>query len=284
MRRFDRAVLALLLGALALSGCSTVTVNSDTLDAGGPTGTAPGRPLDYGMLMRIAAAARAGGDLANALGLYRRAAALDPRQPAPLVAAGDTLVKMGRPNEAIVAYNAALTRAPGDPAALRGLARAYLTTGKPELALRPLAVAYQQTPNDPKLLELLGVADDFAERHAAAQARYRRGLELLPNDPGLSIDLALSLALTGDYDTATAVLRPLAMAVNASPRERQTLALVYGLAGNRASAERLARLDLDPASVRRNLAYYDSLRRLSPAARTRALRALGLNRAPPAAS
>ena len=84
--------------------------------------------------MRIGAAAHGGGDLDTAVGLYRRAAELNPRAAAPFAAAGDTLVEMGQINEAIVAYNAALAREPRDPAALRGLARAYLRTGKPELA------------------------------------------------------------------------------------------------------------------------------------------------------
>ncbi|HTV87448.1 MAG TPA: tetratricopeptide repeat protein, partial [Stellaceae bacterium] len=147
-------------------------------------------------------------------------------------------------------------------------------TGKEELAGHPLSIAYKETPNDPKLLQLIGVADDFSDEHAEAQARYRRGLELLPHDPGLSLDLALSLALTGDYPEAIAILRPIALAVGASPRERQTLALIYGLEGDRPEAERIGRLDLDAQAVQQNLVFYDSLRRLSPEARSRAIRSL----------
>ncbi len=93
--------------------------------------------------------------------------------------------------------------------------------------------------------------------------------------PGLSIDLGLSLAMTGNYAEAVGILRPLATAVTSSPRERQTLALIYGLQGDRRAAEQMARLDLDPESARRNLAYYDGLRRLSPEARQRAILSLG---------
>ena len=209
--------------------------------------------------MRIGAAAHAGGDPATAVGVYRRAALLDPVAVAPLVAAGNTLMELRQNNEAIVAYNSALARNDKDPEALRGLARAYLMTGKPQLAGEPLSIAFKQTPDDPKLLQLIGVADDFTGQHDEAQARYRRGLELLPRDPGLSVNLALSLAVTGNYAEAVAVLAPLAAAMNASPRERQTLALIYGLQGDRSQAERMARLDLDPQSVQRNIAYYDTL-------------------------
>src|SRR5205823_3514020 len=98
-----------------------------------------------------------------------------------------------------------------DPEALRGLARALLMTGKPELAGKPLAIAFENTPDDAKLLQLIGVGDDLAGQHEEAQARYRRGLELLPRDPALSVNLALSLALTGNYPEAIAILRPIAM-------------------------------------------------------------------------
>ncbi len=271
MARYYAAASVFALAALALGGCVQVTPHLDPLAISGRDG---GQPVTYDTLMRLAADAHAAGDLAAAVGFYRRAAGLDQGAVAPFVGAGNTLLEMGNVNEAIVAYNAALARNAYDPEALRGLARANLLTGKPELAGRPLAIAYRETPNDPKLLQLIGVADDFADEHAEAQARYRRGLELLPHDPGLSLDLALSLALTGNYQEAIAMLRPIALARGASVRERQTLALIYGLAGNRVEAARIGRLDLDPQAVEQNLAYYDSLRRLSPEARSRAIRSL----------
>ena len=284
MKRFDAAASAFFaLGLLSLAGCETVSTQGmdplmhaiDPLTINGRDGG--GQPLNYQTLMRIGAAAHAGGDDAAAVGVYRRAAGLAPTQPAPFVGAGNSLLEMGKVNEAIVAFSSALTRNPQDAEALRGLARGYLLTGKPELAGQPLSVAYQETPNDPKVMELIGVADDFAGQHEEAQARYRRGLELMPGDPALSLDYALSLALTGDYAQAVAVLRPLATRVGSTPRERQMLALIYGLQGNRSAAAQMARLDLDAASAARNLAYYDSLRRLTPQARARAIQSLGVH-------
>jgi Flp pilus assembly protein TadD len=274
MKRFDVAASILFaLGLLALTGCDESPLHIDPLNVDGRDGG--GTPLSYETLMRIGAAAHAGGDLPTALGIYRRAAALDTHSVTPFVAVGNTLLEMGNYNEAIVAYNSALAREDRDPEALRGLARAYLMTGKPELAGQPLSVAFQDTPDDPKLFELIGVADDFVGQHEEAQARYRRGLELLPGDPALSVDLALSLALTSKYPDAIRLLAPIATAPNSTPRERQTLALIYGLSGNMRAAEQMARTDLDPQSVQRNLAFYDTLRRLSPDARERAIQSIG---------
>jgi Flp pilus assembly protein TadD len=266
-----------ILAALMLAGCAASPFHLDPLnvdgrDGGGPTPT-------YPMLMRIAAAARAGGDLPNAVGVYRRAAEMAPQDPTPLIAAGDVLLQMGSVNEAIVSYNAALIR-PGDTLGAQvGLAKAFLKTGKPELALSPISKAVEVDPGDPKLLLLLGVAEDLAGRHWEAQAYYRDGLARAPGDPALTVDLALSLALSGSYANAIAVLQPLAMSAGGSAQERQTLALIYGLSGNTAEAARLGRIDLDEISVEHNLAYYQSLRELPPEARSQAILSTGPARA-----
>ena len=209
MKRFGAAASILcVLGSIALVGCEDIPWHVDPLSVGGRDGAGSLKTVPYPTLMRLGAGAHAGGDLATAVGLYRRAAEVDPTAAAPLVGAGNTLVEIGKIDEAIVAYQAALSRDGHDADALRGLARAELLTGKPELAGQALATAYKDTPDDPKLLQLIGVADDFAGQHEEAQARYRRGLELLPGDPALSLDFALSLALTGKYPEAIGVLRP----------------------------------------------------------------------------
>jgi Flp pilus assembly protein TadD len=253
---------------VSLAGCVTEPVHLDVMSVNGRDsgGTVP----SYDSLMRIGAAARSGGDLPSALGVYRRAAEVDPLNPAPLTAAGDVLLEMGSVNEAIVSYNNALLRGQYLPA-LIGLTKANLKSGKPSLAMEPLSKAYAISPNDPKVLLLLGVTKDLAGEHGEAQAWYRLGLGVAPGDPALVVDLALSLALSGDYPNAITVLQPVALAPGASAQERQTLALIYGLRGNVAEAERLNRIDLDDASVAHNLAYYATLRELSPEARTRAL-------------
>jgi Flp pilus assembly protein TadD len=258
-----------LLVTLLLAGCAGSPVNLDPLsvngrDGGGPTPT-------YPMLMRIGAAAQSGGDLANAVGIYRRAAEMAPQEPAPLIAAGDALLQMGAINEAIVSYNSALVR-PGDTQGAQiGLAKAFLRTGNPQLALAPLSKAAEVNPEDPKLLLLLGVTKDLEGKRGEAQAYYRDGLARAPGDPGLTTNLALSLAMSADYRNAITVLQPLALAPTSSPRERQTLALIYGLNGNASEAARLSRIDLDDASVEHNLGYYKTLRELPTEARSRAI-------------
>jgi Flp pilus assembly protein TadD len=271
------AFLFSVFAALALAGCAASPVHLDALNVDGRDGGSP--TPTYPMLMRIGAAARSAGDLPNAVGVYRRAAEMAPTDPAPLIAAGDVLLQMGNTNEAIVSYHAALVR-PGDKLGAQvGLAKAFLKTGKPELALAPITTALEESPGDPKLLLLLGVTRDLAGQHSEAQAYYRDALTRAPGDPGLTVDLSLSLALTGDYANAIVVLQAVALSPAASPWERQTLALIYGLKGDMAEAARLCRIDLDDVAVEHNLAYYQTLRELSPEARNRAI--LSASRSPP---
>ncbi|HWD60484.1 MAG TPA: tetratricopeptide repeat protein [Stellaceae bacterium] len=259
-----------LLSVIGLAACQdTPSLHLDPLATDGRTGSAP--DLSYAAVMHIANASRSAGDFANAINLYRHAATMDKGNPEPLVALGDTLLAMGKPDEAIVNYNAALKLDAKSQGALRGLAKAYLKTGRPDLAGSPLATAYQAMPNDPKLLLLIGVADDFIGQHGYAQTRYQQGLHYAPGDRSLLVDLALSLALSEKFDQAIATLRPVAYAPAATPQERQTLALIYGLKGDQKSAREIARHDLDAAAVDHNLAFYDTLRRLAPDARSRAI-------------
>ena len=270
IRLRSATVLSLILGSMMLTGCETSsTTQLDPLAVNGRTGSAP--EVGYGGVMHIAAASRAAGDYGNAISLYRHAVSMETSNPEPLVALGDTLLDMGRFDDAIINYNAALKLSPKDPMALRGLAKAYLKTGRPDLAASPLAVAYTDIPDDPKLLLLIGVADDFIGQHAHAQNRYRQGLRIAPTDRSLTTNLALSLALSERFGEAVDVLRPVALAPNATPHERQTLALIYGLKGDEKMARELARRDFDAAAADHNLAFYDTLRHLPPEARSRAI-------------
>lgn len=271
MTRLGRAAaLGAALSLIGLTGCEEVTsLHLDPLSTQGRNGNAP--VVTYEAIMHVAGASRSGGDYANAISMYRHAAKMEPLRPEPLIALGDTLLEMGQANEAVLNYNAALSANPRSPEALRGLAKAYLKTGRPDLAGSPLAAAYQDTPNDPKLLMLIGVADDFIGRHEDAQGRYAQALKLAPADRAVSLNLALSLALSERYGEAVGLLLPIVRGPGATPRERQTLALIYGIKGDQVAARQLALVDLDPASADHNLAFYESLRRLSPDARSRAV-------------
>lgn len=257
---------------LALSACSVFS-GKDTLGtrASGatPGNAAPEQSADT--MLKVADETRAGGDLGNAVGLYRRAHELSPRDPVPLARAGDTLAQLQAYSEAGEAYQAALELDHDNPDLHRGFANVLLALGKPQLALAHLEIAVSKNSGDSRTYNALGVAHDLAGRHDLAQEDYRKGIALAPDQLSLRNNLGLSQALSGDFNGGIATLSDLVARPGATPRNRQNLALVYGLAGDDTHAALVARSDLDESAVRNNLAYFTLLRSLDDVGRTAAI-------------
>jgi Flp pilus assembly protein TadD len=233
--------------ALTLSAC-----------AGGPQ-QAPTVSADT--ILRVADLTRGQGDLVSAAGLYQKAHELNPTDPHPLILLGETLAKLGSPGSAAEAYRAALQLDGTNAEALRGLATALLNTGQPDAAIAEYEKALD-TGEDYRLYNGIAVAYDMLGDHASAQTYYRTALQLSPGNLELNNNLALSLALEGRYKESIALLEHASADPLAPPRYRQNLAFVYSLAGDRDRARQLAERDLDPATVERNMTYFDVLKGL----------------------
>jgi Flp pilus assembly protein TadD/cell division protein FtsN len=254
---------------LALAACSNKDTSGTRASGATPGNLAPEQTSDT--MLKVADETRAGGDLGNAVGLYRRAHELAPRDPVPLARAGETLAQMQAYTEAADAYQTALSIAPDDPDLHRGFGNVLLALGKPQLALAHLEIAASKNSGDARIYNALGVAHDLAGRHDLAQQDYRRGLALAPEQQSLRNNLGLSQALSGDFNGGIATLSDLVSRPGSTARNRQNLALVYGLAGDTTHAALVARSDLDEAAVRNNLAYFTLLRSLDDVGRTAAI-------------
>lgn len=268
------AACAFLIAA-AVSGC-----------AGDPfEGIARPRPADASndhpdaakaaALVRVADATAAAGDLASATAMYRRAYAIDPYDTAIAVRLADTVLRLGDANEAAEIFRKA--SADGKNAdALRGYARALIALDQPEAAISQLEAALRLSETS-ATYNAIGVAYDLLGDHGAAQAYYRTGLDIDSGSLALQNNLGLSLAVSGRFDEAIAVLRRVAARSGAGPRQRLNLALVYGLAGETEAAAETARIDLQEHAVRQNLAFYETLRALKDSRQT--IRAIGAHNA-----
>jgi Flp pilus assembly protein TadD len=73
-------------------------------------------------------------------------------------------------------------------------------------------------------------------------------------------DLALSLALTQQYDAALETILPVARLASATPQIRQNLALIYGLKGDSDTADALSLIDLDRIETSSNMKLFSALR------------------------
>ena len=253
-RRLRVVALAFTLAALPLAGCGTF---GD--EAAKPAAT-QSQNASYGSLMRIAAQAQAQGDLNTASTLFGRAHETMPDKVEPLLGLAAALTDLGRPREALDAWRTALTREPTNGDALRGYARTLIAMDQPEEAARQYASLLSREPKDVRALTGLGVAKDMMGDHAGAQQQYHLALTLAPKDRSARNNLGFSLLVSGKPTEAITILEPLARDPAATAQQRQNLALAYGLAGRDEEAARMARLDLDDASVRKNLAYYREAR------------------------
>jgi Flp pilus assembly protein TadD len=245
---------ALVVGlGLLMGGCATDPL-TDTVD------TVPGSTV--ASLKRLGHATMETGDYASAAGFYRRAQEQSEGDFEALLGLGTAMSRLGASDEAARTLRKALNLQPGDPDARRELGNALIALGQPSLAIAEFEASFDKK-QDARCLNGIGVALDMLGEQAAAQEQYQAGLRLEPGNLSIRNNLALSLAVSGKYADSLRLLEPIARQPNATLRQRQNLALIYGLAGDRDKAAAVGRLDLDEISVRRNLAFYETLRAMN---------------------
>ncbi|MCG8510314.1 MAG: tetratricopeptide repeat protein [Rhodospirillales bacterium] len=220
-------------------------------------------------ILRVAESTRAGGDLASAVGLYRRAHLLAPERADALVEMGRTQFELGAIADSAQAFTKAIRLEPGSGAARYGLGKSLTALNKPRDAAEQFRHAVAIEPANPDHHNGLGVALDYASDHPAAQQAYINGLEINPDDIKLRNNLAFSMLLDGDFADAIQQFEEIASNPLAGPTHRQNLALAYGLAGQMEKAAQTARRDLNEDQVRHNLSVYERLRNESGAERVR---------------
>lgn len=248
-----RVAMVMSVGA-ALAGCGAFDFRNDRpSDKNAAAGLTPAQVAPA---LRLARATRANGDLASAISLYRSVTAIQPADPAVVVELGDTLVDANSMDDAIDAYNRVDQKSPAWLDALLGLEQVYLALAEPAKALEYADKANALSPQDHRVGIGRGVALDMLGRHTEAQECYRAVLNAAPRDVAARNNLALSLAMTKQFDEAIQIMTSMARSSTATPRIRQNLALIYGLAGDAERAAALSRVDLDAPATEANLRFF----------------------------
>ena len=144
---------------------------------------------------------------------------------------------------------------PQNMALLGAYGRALAEAGDLNQALDVLGRAH--TPDNPdwRILNAQGAVLDQLGRHAEAQRHYSAALKIVPSEPSVLSNLGLSFALMKDLKRAESTLRRAFIQPNADPKVRQNLALVVGLQGRFAEAEKIARADLPNDEAAANVSY-----------------------------
>jgi Flp pilus assembly protein TadD len=157
--------------------------------------------------------------------------------------------------QAVAVLEQASMRNPRDMPLLGAYGRALADAGDYNQALEVLDRAH--TPDNPdwRILNAQGAVLDQLGRHSEAQRHYSAALKIVHNEPSILSNLGLSYVLTKDLKHAEVTLRLAAAQPNAAPKVRQNLALVVGLEGRFAEAEKIAAADLPPDEAAANVEY-----------------------------
>jgi Flp pilus assembly protein TadD len=161
--------------------------------------------------------------------------------------------------QAVAVLEQASIRNPHNMPLLGAYGRALAEAGDYNQALDVLSRAH--TPDNPdwRVLNAQGAVLDQLGRHPEAQRHYSAALRIVPNEPSILSNLGLSYALTKDLKRAEATLRQAVGRPDAAPKVRQNLALVVGLQGRFAEAEKIAGADLPPGEAAANVSYLRQL-------------------------
>jgi Flp pilus assembly protein TadD len=157
--------------------------------------------------------------------------------------------------QAVAVLEQASIRNPRSMPLLGAYGRALAEAGNYAQALDVLSRAHTPDQPDWRILNAQGAVLDQMGRNAEAQRHYTAALKMVPNEPSVLSNLGLSYALMKDLKRAEATLRRAVAQPDADPKARQNLALVVGLQGRFAEAEKIARADLPEDEAAANVSY-----------------------------
>jgi Flp pilus assembly protein TadD len=234
-RLLGSAALAAVL-ALSAAGCKT-TGDDITGSIGSPS------------------APQSDADLRRSLETLSERYKSNPADPEAAMAYAKALRATEQRAQAVAVLQQASIRNPRDMKLLGAYGRALADAGEYTEALDALGRAH--TPDNPdwRILNAQGAVLDQMGRHDEAQRHYSAALKIVPNEPSVLSNLGLSYLLQKNLKRAEFTLRRAVGQANASPKVRQNLALVVGLEGRYAEAEKIASADLPESESAANVAY-----------------------------
>jgi Flp pilus assembly protein TadD len=223
--------------ALGLCGCQTSLTSSDVTGALG----------DKAETSRSA-------DPRRDVDLYAERYRANPKDADAALRYGKALRATGQKSQAVAVLEQATIANSDNKALLAGYGRALADNGNFQQAFDVLGRAH--TPDNPdwRILSAQGATLDQLGRFEEARQYYSSALKIRPDEPAVLSNLALSYVLSKDLPKAEETLRRANGRAGNDPRVRANLALVVGLRGNTAEAEKIAKADLPPEEAAANVA------------------------------
>jgi len=181
---------------------------------------------------------------------------------------GKALRAAGQRAQAVAVLEQATIAHPGDKALLAGFGRALADNGNFQQAFDVLGRAHSPEDPDWRILSAQGTVLDQLGRGEEARQYYASALRIVPDEPSVLSNLALSYLLSKDLAKAEETLRRASSQPNADARVRLNLALVVGLRGHMAEAESIAKEGRPPEEAAANVAYLRRMLSKQAAAKT----------------
>ena len=194
-------------------------------------------------------------DPRHAVEIYGERYRADPKDPDVALAYGQALRATGQRSQAAAVLEQATLAHPGNRALLAGYGRALADNGNFQQAFDVLSRAHTPANPDWRILSVQGTTLDQLGKHDEARRYYASALKIVPDEPSVLSNLALSYVLSGDLPKAEEILRKAYGNTRADARVRQNLGLVVGLQGRFAEAETIVKADLPPEEAAANVAY-----------------------------
>jgi Flp pilus assembly protein TadD len=232
------ATAATLLLAVAAGGCAS---RGSSPDVTGSIATAPQPRTEAEWRQEM-----------NVWGQRYRA---NPADPEAAIRYAQALRAIGQRAQATAVLEQATIQNPSDQALVGAYGRALADNGNYKQALEVLDRAHSPDRPDWRILSVQGAALDQLGRHGDAQRHYASALRLLPDEPSVLSNLGLSYALSKDLPQAESTLRRASSLRPDDAKIRQNLALVIGLQGRFAEAEKIVQADLSPDEAAQNVAF-----------------------------
>jgi Flp pilus assembly protein TadD/cell division protein FtsN len=224
-----------------------------------------GLPRIDAIRLRVARNAVENGDYNTAIRFFESVRNSSPSHPAPILGIAKAHLAAGSHADAIQAYRDVLELDSSHEEALDGIGRALVLISNYREAIDYFKRLLARAPSA-ALHNRLGVAHDLMGDGESAQKHYREALALDPEAISPRNNLALSLAISENYEEAIKQIERVAAHPQATSKHRQNLSFVYGMAGeNNTAAATFSENGLTPAEIAKKRALYKRIRALAQA-------------------
>lgn len=253
--RFTTRLLLTCSVAAMLAGCNSFTLENEKKSAHNDELSSRQE-----VKLHMAHASEESGDYAGAEALFQQVVSQAPNALQPRIELAEFYRRHHEDAKAVESLKTALKMQPVNTDIARNLANTYINAGEPEMAIPVLEQAIAINPKDPLLYNSKGVALDQMGNYSEAQNSYKTAYDIDPvGGTTYKVNISMSYILSGKYDKAIELLRPMLDAPESPPIVRQNLALAYGLKGESETALKLGLQDLSTSEAEENLKFYRML-------------------------